>query len=87
MREVARQCQRQKEKSAMDSGKWHHSMSPTVLLRISDGPHQIHRAFSDYRHALRAAEAYAGAGFVVAMVSATGRSLMRFQPRWQGISV
>ena len=87
MREVARQCQRQEEKSVMDSEKGHHSVSPTVLLRISDGPHQIHRAFSDYSHALRAAEAYAGAGFVVAMVSATGRSLMRFQPRWQGISV
>ena len=71
----------------MDSGKWHHSSSPTVLLRISDGPNQMHRAFSDYRHALRAAEAYSGAGFVVAMVSATGRSLMRFQPCWQGIAV
>ena len=71
----------------MDSEKGLHSASPTVLLRISDGPHQIHRAFSDYRQALRAAEAYAGAGFMVAMISATGRFLLRFQPRWQGIAV
>jgi hypothetical protein len=71
----------------MDSGKGHHSASPTVVLRISDGPHQMRRAFSDYSQALRAAEAYAGAGFVVAMVSSTGRFLMRFQPRWLGIAI
>ena len=71
----------------MDSGKGHHSVSPTVLLRISDGQHHIYRTFSDDSDALRAAEAYAGAGFVVAMVSATGRFLMRFQPRWQSVTV
>ena len=52
--------------------KGHHSVSPTVLLRISDGPCRIHRAFSDFDQAVRAAEAYAGAGFMVTMVSATG---------------
>ena len=62
-------------------------MSPTILLRISDGPCRIHRTFSDYDQAVRAAEAYAGAGFMVSMVSATGRFLMGFQPRWQGIAV
>lgn len=64
-----------------------HSSSPTVLLRISDGSCQMRRAFSDYSQALTAAEAYARAGFMVAMVSATGRFLMGFEPRWQGIAV
>ena len=53
--------------------------SPTVLLRISDGSCRMNRAFSDFSQAVRAAEAYAGAGFVVAMVSATGRFLMGFR--------
>jgi len=64
-----------------------HSDSPTVLLRISDGSCSMHRAFSDFTQAVRAAEAYAGAGFMVAMVSATGRFLMGFEPRCQGIAV
>ena len=67
--------------------KGRHSISPTILLRISDGPCRIHRTFTDYDQAVRAAEAYAGAGFMVRMVSATGRFLMGFQPRWQGIAV
>jgi hypothetical protein len=75
------------ELSNMIQGKGHHSASPTVLLRISDGSCQMHRAFSDFSQAVCAAEAYAGAGFVVAMISATGRFLMRFQPRWQRIAV
>jgi len=64
-----------------------HSESPTVVLRISDGSNQIHRAFSDFGQAVRSAEAYAGAGFMVAMMSATGRFLMGFEPRWQRIAV
>jgi len=64
-----------------------HSESPTVVLRISDGSSQIHRAFSDFGQAVRSAEAYAGAGFMVAMMSATGRFLMGFEPRWQRIAV
>ena len=71
----------------MIQGKAPHSASPTVLLRISDGSCQMHRVFSDFSQAVCAAEAYAGAGFVVVMVSATGRFLMQFQPRWQRIAV
>ena len=64
-----------------------HSDSPTVVLRISDGSCQMHRAFSDFSQAVRSAEAYAGAGFMVAMISATGRFLMGFEPRWQGMAM
>jgi hypothetical protein len=71
----------------MEKDKGHHSASPTVLLRISDGSCRMHRAFSDFSQAVGAAEAYAGAGFMVAMISATGRFLMGFQPRWQSIAV
>ncbi len=67
--------------------KGHHSESPTVLLRISDGSCQMRRSFSDFTQAVRAAEAYAGAGFMVAMISATGRFLMGFEPRWPRIAV
>jgi hypothetical protein len=67
--------------------KERHSESPTVMLRISDGSRSMRRTFSDFSQAVHAAEAYAGAGFMVAMVSATGRFLMGFQPRWQGIAV
>ena len=67
--------------------KGQHSVSPTILLRISDGSCRIHRTYTDYDQAVRAAEAYAGAGFVVSMISATGRFLMGFQPRLQGIAV
>jgi hypothetical protein len=58
-----------------------HPPSPTILLRISDGTCHMHRAFDHYNQALRSAEAYAGAGFSVAMISATGRFLMAFEPR------
>lgn len=64
-----------------------HSESPTVVLRISDGSCQMHRAFGDFSQAVRSAEAYAGAGFMVAMISATGRFLMGFEPRWQRLAV
>lgn len=58
-----------------------HSASPMVLLRISDGQFQTRRAFHGFAQALHSAEAYASAGFKVAMVSATGRFLMAFDPR------
>lgn len=57
------------------------SESPTVLLRITDGTSYMHRSFCDFGQAHRSAEAFAGAGFAVAMVSATGRVLMHFEPR------
>lgn len=58
-----------------------HSASPTVMLRITDGAIHTHRAFNSFGPAVRSAEAYAGAGFSVTMISATGRFLMAFQPR------
>ena len=58
-----------------------HSDSPTILLRVSDGTFHMHRSFNDFAQATRSAEAYAGAGFSVAMISATGRFLMAFNPR------
>jgi hypothetical protein len=64
-----------------------HSDSPTILLRVSDGTFHMHRSFSDFGQATRSAEAYAGAGFQVAMISATGRFLMGFEPRRQRIAV
>ena len=60
-----------------------HSVSPTIMLRISDGSFHMHRAFNEYSQAVRSAEAYSGAGFTVAMISATGRFLMAFEPRGQ----
>lgn len=57
------------------------SNSPTILLRICDGSYHTHRAFNEFSQAHRSAEAYAGAGFSVAMISATGRFIMSFQPR------
>ena len=57
------------------------------MLKISDGSGLMHRAFSDYQSAVEAAEAYADAGFRVAMVSATGRFLMGFLPQCQSIAV
>ena len=60
-----------------------HSTSPTILLRIADGTFYMHRAFNDFAQATRSAEAYAGAGFSVAMMSATGQYLMPFEPRGQ----
>lgn len=64
-----------------------HSDSPTILLRVSDGTFHMHRPFSDFSQATRSAEAYAGAGFHVAMISATGRFLLQFEPRRQRIAV
>ncbi len=63
------------------------SISPTIVLRISDGASHMHRSFHDYAQAVRSAEAYAGAGFSVSMISATGRFLMAFDPRGQKAAV
>jgi hypothetical protein len=64
-----------------------HSDSPTILLRISDQSFHMHRSFNDFTQAIRSAEAYAGAGFNVAMISATGRFLMGFEPRGHRLAV
>jgi hypothetical protein len=64
-----------------------HSDSPTILLRISDESFHMHRAFNDFTQAITSAEAYAGAGFNVAMISATGRFLMGFEPRGRRLAV
>jgi len=56
---------------------------PTILLRISDRIHHMHRAFNDFSEAVKSAEAFAGAGFAVEMVSATGQFLMGFSPKVQ----
>ena len=64
-----------------------HSESPTILLRVSDGNFHMHRSFTDFGQATRSAEAYAGAGFHVAMMSATGRFLLRFEPRHHRVAV
>jgi hypothetical protein len=63
------------------------SVSPTILLRISDGTFHMHRSFNDFSQAVRSAEAYAGAGFSVSMISATGRFLMGFEPRGERVAV
>ena len=63
------------------------SISPTILLRISDGTFHMHRSFSDFSQAVQSAEAYAGAGFSVSMISATGRFLIGFEPRAQRVAV
>ena len=63
------------------------SASPTILLRISDGTSHMHRSFNDFNQAVRSAEAYAGAGFTVAMISATGRYLMGFDPRIRRVAI
>ena len=60
------------------------SASPTILLRISDGSAHMHRSFNDFSQATRSAEAFAGAGFSVAMMSATGQFLMAYEPKTQG---
>ncbi len=51
------------------------------MLRISDGSVHMHRSFNDFTQAVQSAEAFAGAGFSVAMMAATGRFLMGFEPR------
>jgi hypothetical protein len=62
-------------------GETKSSASPTILLRISDGSVHMHRSFNDFPQAERSAQAFAGAGFAVAMISATGRFLMGYEPR------
>jgi hypothetical protein len=47
----------------------------------------MHRAFNDFTQAMESAEAFASAGFAVAMVSATGQFLMRFEPRLQRAAI
>jgi hypothetical protein len=47
----------------------------------------MHRSSGDFAQASRGAEAYAGAGFHVTMISATGRFLMQFEPRQRRIAV
>jgi hypothetical protein len=64
-----------------------HSDSPTILLRISDETFHMHRSFNDFAQANQSAEAYAGAGFSVAMISATGRFLMAFEARRHRVAV
>jgi hypothetical protein len=63
------------------------SPSPTVLLRITDGTYHMHRAFNDFTQAVKSAEAFAGAGFAVDLVSATGQFLMGYEPRVQRLAV
>lgn len=58
-----------------------HTAGPMILLRISDGSAHMHRSFNDFPQAERSAQAFAAAGFAVAMMSATGRFLMGFEPR------
>jgi hypothetical protein len=47
----------------------------------------MHRSFNDFSQAVKSAEAFAGAGYEVAMVSATGQFLMRFEPRVHRVAV
>lgn len=54
---------------------------PTILLRISDGVVHMHRSFTSFPEAQRSAEAFAGAGFAVSMISATGRFLLAYEPK------
>jgi hypothetical protein len=57
--------------------------NPTVLLRITDGTNYMHRVFDDFADAVKSAEAFAGAGFAVSLVSATGQFLCGFEPQVQ----
>ncbi len=63
------------------------SNSPTVMLRIRDGSREMRRVFTDFAQASQCAEAYAGAGFMVEMISATGVYLMGFEPCRHEIAV
>lgn len=54
---------------------------PTILLRITDGSVHMHRSFNNFPDAQKSAEAFAGAGFAVSMISATGRFLLAFEPK------
>ena len=65
-------------------GKFARSASPTIMLRISDGSVHMHRSFNDFAQAVRSAEAFAGAGFTVAMMSATGRFLIGVRAKGRG---
>lgn len=56
------------------------SLSPSVVIRISNGTFHTHRAFSDFGQAVKSAEAYAGAGYSVAITSATGQFLFGYEP-------
>jgi hypothetical protein len=56
-------------------------IGPTILLRISDGSVHMHRSFTDFPQAERSGQAFAGAGFDVAMMSATGQFLMGFEAK------
>lgn len=56
------------------------SQSPKIILRISDGRRLMRQVFADYGQARTSAEAYARDGFLVDMMSATGRFLMDFEP-------
>lgn len=62
------------------------SLSPSVVIRISNGTLHTHRAFCDYAQAVKSAEAYAGAGFSVAISSATGQFLFGFEPEGRLVS-
>ncbi|MDX2038477.1 MAG: hypothetical protein SFX72_17660 [Isosphaeraceae bacterium] len=64
--------------------KFSKSASPTILLRISDTSVHMHRSFNDFSLALQSAEAFAGAGYHVAVMSATGRFLMAYEPSRTG---
>lgn len=63
------------------------SNSPILVLRIHDGPFQACRVFADFHGAIRCAEAYVDIGCRVDLVSATGRFIMRFEPRRREIAV
>jgi hypothetical protein len=56
------------------------SLSPSIVLRISNGTLHTHRAFSDFGQAVKSAEAYAGAGYSVVIKSATGQFLFGYEP-------
>lgn len=63
------------------------SVSPTILLRISDGTFHMHRSFTEFNQAVVSAEAYARAGFTVSVISATGRYLMGFDNHGERLAV
>lgn len=62
------------------------SSSPSVVLRISNGTFHTHRAFCDFGQAVKSAEAYAGAGYSVVIVSATGQFLFGFEPESRAVT-
>ena len=60
---------------------------PKIVLRISDGSRHKCIPHGDFSQAVKSAEAFAGAGFAVAMVSATGQFLMGFEPRPRRVAI